>query len=412
VSPAPAASGGESLTVNQWLQRLAPEYLNRFGPAMPGRQRQVLRKILSCRTPARGGELWACPDGHFLYRYHSCNDRHCPLCGQTDADDWLQRQRARLLLPVPYFLVTFTVPEELRLLIRAHLQIALDLLFATSAQALQDLAGNPKRLGAQLGMLGVLHTWSRTLIFHPHLHFLVPGGGLSPDGRQWIAARNQFLLHHQALGDRCRTLFQARLQKEHPELFNQVPAKVWKRHWNVGCQAAGSGENALRYLSRYVFKTATHNRTVRQLPDGRLRWPYRDSRTGRDTAIALQPLDFMARFLQHILPRHFARVRTFGWLHPAAKLRANRVRALLHQQPLLTPAEQQTWQPPPDPEEQTLQLLGAAKPSADRSTLNPLAGRSQAQTAQPVLCPHCQKPMLLVGSWKAGQTVLFPKRPP
>jgi hypothetical protein len=128
-----------------------------------------LRKILSCRTPAMGGELFQCPGcAGFDYRYHSCNDRHCPLCGQTDADDWLQRQRVRLLLPVPYFLVTFTVPEELRSLIRSHQQITLNLLFAASAQALQDLAANPRRLNAQLGMLGVLHTWSRTLIYHPH----------------------------------------------------------------------------------------------------------------------------------------------------------------------------------------------------------------------------------------------------
>src|SRR2546426_6896582 len=114
--------------------------------------RQVLKKILSCRTPALGGQLFECPDcSGFAYRYHSCNDRHCPQCGQTDADQWLERQKARLLLPVPYFLLTFTVPEELRLFIRSHLQIALDLLFAVTSEALQDLAGNPRRLGAQLG---------------------------------------------------------------------------------------------------------------------------------------------------------------------------------------------------------------------------------------------------------------------
>src|SRR2546426_8952984 len=199
-------------------------------------------------------------------------------------------------------------------------------------------------------MLGVLHTWSRTLLFHPHIHYLIPGGGLSPDGRQWIAARKNFLLPVKALGAQVRTLFKIRLLKEHPELFAQVPAKVWKRHWNVDSRAAGSGHNALRYLSRYVFKTATSNRHVHLLPEGNVRWTYRDSKTGRHTSIQLQPLDFMGRFLQHILPRAYARVRTFGWFHPAAKVRLNRVRALLRQQPLLTPAEQQTWNPPPDPE--------------------------------------------------------------
>lgn len=146
-----------------------------------------------------GGELFACPDcGAFHYVYHSCNDRHCPRCGQTDADAWLADHVA-LLLPTPYFLPTFTVPEALRAWLRSHPALGRDLLFATSARALQALAANPHRLGASLGMLGVLHTWSRTLIYHPHVHYLVPAGGLSPDQRQWIPSRSQFLLPAQLL---------------------------------------------------------------------------------------------------------------------------------------------------------------------------------------------------------------------
>jgi hypothetical protein len=351
------------------------------------------------RTPALGGELLACPDcPGFLYRYHSCNDRHCPQCGQTDADLWLQRQSARLLLPVPYFLATFTVPEQLRPFIRSHLQTGLDLLFAGSAQALQDLAANPRRLGAHLGMLGVLHTWTRTLVFHPHIHYLIPGGGLSPDGRCWVPARNKFLLHHEALGDRCRSLFKERLLAEHPDLFKQVPAIVWKLHWNVGLQEAGSGENALRYLARYVFKTATSNRTLKSLPQGKLRWDYKDSRTGKPASIPLDPIEFMRRFLQHILPRGFARVRTFGWLHPAAKVRGNRVRALLGQQPLLTPAEKETWNLP-------------AGTDLDPPQDTPTQSKPPAVCNTP-LCPRCRKPMRLIGSWRPGQVLLHPNRPP
>ena len=399
--------GGESPTLHQLLRRLAPDYLKRFGPSLPGRQRQVLRKILSCRTPALGGQLFACPDcPGFDYRYHSCNDRHCPQCGQRDTDAWLAQQRARLLLPVPYFLVTFTVPEALRHFIRSHPTIALDLLFAASAQALQDLAGNPRRLGAQLGMLGVLHTWSRTLIYHPHVHYLVPGGGLSPDGRRWVPARRAFLLHHQALGDRFRNVFRERLQQQHPELFAQVPAQVWKPHWNVGCQAAGSGENALRYLARYVFKTATANRKLPLLPDGKVRWDYRASKTGQPAAIQLDPLELIRRFLQHVLPRNFARVRTFGWLHPAAKVRANRVRALLREQPLLSPAEQAAWHPPGEPAGKTGTPEAAASLNPNPSPVEPREAKSFP------LCPRCQKTMRLVGGWSPGQRMLFPNRPP
>ena len=403
---APTGDGGQSSNVHQLLLELAPGYLKQFGPSMPGRHKQVLKKIRSCRTPVMGGELFKCPDcSGFEYRYHSCNDRHCPQCGQTDADAWLARQRARLLLPVPYFLVTFTVPEELRFFIRSNQPLALDLLFAASAQALQDLAGNPRRLGAQLGMLGVLHTWSRTLIYHPHVHYLVPGGGLSPDGRRWVPARRAFLLYHRALADRFRTVFRERLQQTQPELFAQVPAPVWKQSWNVGCQAAGSGENALRYLARYVFKTATANRRLLLLPDGRVRWDYRESKTGRPAAIQLEPREWLRRFLQHVLPRHFARVRTFGWLHPAAKVRGNRVRALLRERPLLSPAEQAAWQPPGEPAGES---VGETEmPSPDVPPPPPATKNSQ-----PVLCPRCQKAMRLVGAWSAGQRMLFPNRPP
>ena len=387
--------GGDRPNVHQLLRQLAPEYLARFGSSLPGRHQQVLKKILTCRTPALGGQLFQCPEcPGFHYQYHSCNDRHCPQCGQADTDDWLERQRARLLLPVPYFLVTFTVPEELRLFIRSHPPIALDLLFAASAQALQDLAGNPRRLGAQLGMLGVLHTWSRTLMYHPHVHYLIPGGGLSLDGRRWVRAK-KFLLPHKALGDRFRNVFKERLHTEQPDLFQQVPAKVWKGHWNVGCQGAGSGENALRYLARYVFKTATGNRTLQVQPDGQVRWPYRESKTGKDTVVRLAPMEWMRRFLQHILPAHFARVRTFGWLHPAAKVRGNRVRALLGEAPLLSAAEKAAWQPPADPEV-------AAPPDAQPSTPPP----------QPHRCPLCQKAMRLAGIWNAGELPPLPNRPP
>ena len=203
----------------------------------------------------------------------------------------------------------------------------------------------------------------------------------------------KFLLHHVALGERCRNVFKARLAQEQPALFSQVPAKVWRRPWNVGCQAAGSGENALRYLARYVFKSATANKTVRLQPDGQVRWDYRDSKTGQPAAVTLAPLVWMSRFLQHVLPRGFARVRTFGWLHPAAKVRANRVRALLGENPVLTPAEQAAWQPP---------LTSSVEPDLKE----PLP-----EECGP-LCPRCHQKMRRVGAWLPGQPMLLPKQPP
>jgi hypothetical protein len=360
---------------------------------MPARQREVLERIWRCRTPALGGQLFACPDcGAHHYRYHSCNDRHCPLCGQTDADEWRARQESRLLLPTSYFLVTFTLPEPLRLWMRSHPKTGYDLLFQTSAQALQDLARHPKRMGASLGMLGVLHTWSRTLIYHPHIHYLVPGGGLSPDQRHWVPSKGKFLLPVHPLSDHFRHLFYQALQKRHPHELSRLPSKIWKQRWVVHSQAAGSGRQALQYLSRYIFKTATGNRPLTLLPDGRVRWPYRDSATGQPAHQDLSPEELLRRFLQHVLPQGYHRVRLFGWFHPAARKKLNRIRALFQQSPLLTQAERDAWQPG----EEALQPIEPA----------------ETTPAPPPQCPRCKKPMVLLGAWRAGQPPIVMARAP
>jgi hypothetical protein len=198
-------------------------------------------------------------------------------------------------------------------------------------------------------------------------------------------------LNVKALGAHFRTLFRQTLVQEHPDLFEQIPAKVWKQSWVVHSQPAGSGENALGYLSRYIFKTATSNRTVDLLPNGKVRWPYRDSKTGQQKFLELEAHQLISRFLQHVLPPGYCRVRLFGWLHPAAKVRANRVRALLRQRPNLTAEELRTWQPPLTEEEV------------------PLDETIRAPTPVP-LCPRCQKPMTLIGRWKAGQLPPLPLR--
>jgi hypothetical protein len=378
---AAAWNSGGSLSVHQVLCRWAPAYLAQFGTAMPSRQREVLQSLLACRTPALGGALYYCPNcDHRHFSYHSCNDRHCPQCGGQDAQQWLQ-QNATLLLPVNYFLVTFTVPEGLRRWLRSHPTLGYDLLLSASSQALQDLAHNPKRLGATLGLLGVLHTWTRTLEYHPHVHYLVPGGGLSLDQRQWVQTRPQFLLPVKALSDRCRNLFREALQKQMPQALAELPAQVWKQRWVVHSAAVGSGQNALRYLSRYVFKTATGNRQLQLLPNGRLRWPFRHSGTGGWRHIELEPFEFIRRFLQHVLPANFHRVRRFGWLHPAGRAKLKRVRALLNTSPLLSAAEQAAWQ----------------VPTAGPPTTATAAPQPQIPTPGALYCPRCGQALVLIG---------------
>lgn len=368
--------------LHEVLVRHGPAYLARFGATMPPRQREVLRTLLRCRTPALGGALHHCPQcGERHFTYHSCNDRHCAQCGREESEEWLAAQQA-LLLPVPYFLVTFTVPEQLRGWLRSHPAVGYDRLFRASAQALQDLAHS--RLGATLGMLGVLHTWSRTLIHHPHVHFLVAGGGLSLDQRTWVSAKPNFLLPVKALSDRCRNRFRQQLVKEAPEALGQIAAGVWKQRWVVHSAAVGAGEPALRYLSRYVFKTATGNRTLPGQPDGRLRWRYRDSTTRAWRHVDLEPFELLRRFLQHVLPRGFHRVRRFGWWHPGGRGKRNRVRALLHQTPLWSEAQRAAWQPPagdlPEP--------GSPPPST--------------RNAPPFKCARCGAGLVLVERWRPG----------
>jgi Putative transposase/Transposase zinc-binding domain len=389
---AAAQQSGGSLSVHEVLRRWAPAYLERFGAALPTRQRQVLQRLLTCRTPALGGALYYCPDcDHRHFSYHSCNDRHCPQCGGQDAQEWLQKNTT-LLLPVPYFLVTFTVPEGLRRWIRSHPQNGYDLLLAASSQALQDLAQNPKRLGASLGLLGVLHTWTRTLEYHPHIHYLVPGGGLSRDQRQWVPSRPNFLLPVQALSDRCRTLFHEGLQSQMPEALARLPPSVWKQRWVVHSAAVGGGQNALRYLSRYVFKTATGNRQLQWLPNGKLRWPFRHSATGAWRHVELHPFEFLRRFLQHVLPANFHRIRRFGWLHPAGRDKLKRVRGLLKIAPLLSAAEQTAWQVPAP---------------AGPLTGSPPTSPPQLPTPATLCCPHCGQALRQIGQWPPQRNGVF-----
>src|SRR5262249_21711872 len=199
--------------------------------------------------------------------------------------------------------------------------------------------------------------------------------------------RPQFLLPVKALSDRCRNLFRQTLQEQMPEALAQLPPQVWKQRWVVHSAAVGSGQNALGYLSRYVFKTATGNRQLELLPNGRLRWPFRQSGTGAWRSIELEPLEFIRRFLQHVLPANFHRVRRFGWLHPAARARLNRVRALLKTPPRLAAAEQAAWQPPA-PSQQPHPLTAPAATASIPARLS---------------CPRCSKPLVLVGHWRPGQ---------
>jgi hypothetical protein len=338
------------------LRRHWPAYARKYRARLLPSHRRAVTAILSCRTPALGGQLYRCDCGQEHYAYHSCNHRACPQCGHADATQWLERQR-RKLLPVPYYLVTFTVPAQLRQVIRSHQKDLYPLLLRQSAAALRDIARDHKDLQAQIGFLAVLQTWTRDLRYHPHVHCVVPGGGLSPDRLRWISPKRQgYFLPQTVLALRFRTRLRQALRQHHPQLYVQIPRAAWALDWVADVQPVGTGEPALKYLAAYVYRTALSAQRVLADDGQAITFAYRDNQ-GRPATLHLSPERFLHRFLQHVLPRGLQRIRYFGFLSAAATAQWQRVLALLD------------WKPPP-------LVLPPPLP--------------------PPLCPLCHKPMTLI----------------
>jgi hypothetical protein len=236
-------------------------------------------------------------------------------------------------------MVTFTLPEALRRLARSHQKVMYDLLFRCSAAALQELAQDPRFVGGQIGMVGVLQTWARDLSYHPHVHFLVPGGGVT-DAEQWQRARNGFLVHVKPLSKLFRGKFRAALEKT--SLCQQTPAQVWQQEWVVHCQAVGSGEAALKYLAPYIFRVAISNNRIVKVENEQVTFRYFDNK-GKGRYCTLPVMEFMRRFLQHVLPKGFKKVRYYGLFSPAKRELLSRVRfRLLIQAATLAAASDET----------------------------------------------------------------------
>jgi len=312
-----------------WLGRQAPAWLDGSYPLTPA-QRRALLAITRCRTPALGGHVYRCADcTRTDFAYHSCNHRACPRCGGAATAAWTAKQTQRLL-PVPYFLVTFTVPEELRFAFKAKPKLMHDLLFTHAARALQTIADDSRHLGAELGMVGVLHTWGRQMQHHPHLHFIVAGGGLNPEGEAWVHSRRQnWLLSGDAVAAVFRRGMEAAMHATVPELHAQIAESVWREGWWVHTQPAGTGESVVKYLARYVGRTAISDERIVTMNDDTVTFRYTDTKTKERRECTLSAEEFMRRYLQHVLPPGQHRVRYFGWMHPAAKRRRAVVETLL-----------------------------------------------------------------------------------
>ena len=275
-----------------------------------------------------------------------CRNRHCPKCQHQQTVAWLETQQG-LLLPVPYFLLTFTLPSELRQIASKNQKLIYHLLFRASAQAAQKLAKDQRFVGGQIGMIGVLHTWTRNLFYHPHVHYLAPGGGVGSDRQSWLPARKNFFLPVKALSKLFRAAFQRALRKT--ALYTQIPPTVWRRAWVVHCKPVGNGQATLKYLAAYIHRVALSNRRLvsidhrGSLETSQLTFQYRPSDTRQLKTCTLSVEHFIQRFLQHILPHGFVKVRYFGFF--GTTLRSQLATLQQNLSPLTEPPTEQTHQP-------------------------------------------------------------------
>jgi hypothetical protein len=316
------------------LRAAAPAYFAAHGEAISPSQRRAINDIVRCRTAALGGHVYQCDScGALDYAYHSCRNRHCPKCQGEREQKWLSGVRARML-PCDHYLLTFTLPEELRAVARANPEIVYSILLQESAATMQKLALDPAWVGGQPGILAVLHTWTRTLDYHPHVHLLVTAGGMTRDG-SWIKpAHSKFLMPGRMLSD----IFRAKMRDAFAKVFakadltpnnSDIDPAVWNRTWNVHVEQIGRGDHALRYLARYGFHVAISNGRLLAFQGGKVTFGYTHGRTREERSLTLPVNGFIGRFLQHVLPSGFTKIRYYGLLSPSSHEKLKIARTIL-----------------------------------------------------------------------------------
>jgi hypothetical protein len=352
------------LEVAEVIRSCRDAFLRRYGASLTTEQRRALDDLTACRTAALGGHVLGCLEcGHLEVSYNSCGNRHCPKCQATAAARWLETQAADLL-DTPYFHVVFTLPGALGPVARSNPRAVYGLLMRAAARTLLEVAANPRHLGAEVGVLAVLHTWGQTLTLHPHVHCVVTGGGLSLDKSRWIAGRDdyfvpvpilrrvfrgKFLAGLRTAFQRGRLRFPGRLAPlARPRRFHRLIAESVRTEWVVYAKAPWqSAVTSLKYLARYTHRVAISNRRLVSLADGQVTFRWKDyAHEGKRRTMMLKPVEFVRRFLMHVLPTGFVRVRHYGLLanrHRQQKLA--RCRELLG---MAVPAQPDTAPTEPD----------------------------------------------------------------
>jgi hypothetical protein len=312
------------------VRQFHSQYTSQYGPTMMPSQKRALADIAACCTRQLGGRLYQCDDCHdTFWRYHCCRNRACPKCHGTQTRQWLEARQAEIL-PCDYFHAVATVPSELHALFRGDQKSMYGLLMQVAAEALKELCAKRRHLGALPGILAVLHTWNGRLGYHPHVHLLVTGGGITPDSQHWEPARGEFLVPVAVLSRKIAAKFRDALQAKAPAVFAAIPASVWQRQWVSFVKHYGHGNDAvLNYLSRYVFRTAISNARILGMDPTHVTFRWKDRHAQAWRTQRLPGVDFLRRFLQHVLPRGFHKVRYYGLWHPSKRSLSHRAWLLL-----------------------------------------------------------------------------------
>jgi hypothetical protein len=349
-----------SLEVADIFRAAGPAYRAAHAGQLSLQQLKVMSAIETCRTAALGGHVEGCEDcGHQRVAYNSCRNRHCPKCRGGKAREWLAERQADLL-PVGYFHVIFSIPAELADIALQDKALLYDMLFRTASETMLTIAADPRHLGARIGITAVLHSWGSALTHHPHIHMIVPGGGISPDGTRWVSSRAGFLLPVRVLSKLFRRLFLTRLLDLHAagdleffgsqaglqdrRIFLRRIARMRKKNWVVYAKPPFAGPEAvLAYLSRYTHRVAISNSRLISLDDSGVTFRYKDYRrdgAARYGTMTLDTDEFIRRFLLHVLPKVFHRIRHYGLLASAGrKADVERARTLLGVSPTAAQAE-------------------------------------------------------------------------
>jgi hypothetical protein len=327
------------------FREFGAEYIKLYSK-IPAHHYKTIQAIIDCRSGELGTITYKCSDcGQLHVVGLSCGNRHCPQCQNHKTQEWLRKQLAKQLAE-QYFMITFTLPKELRLFIRANQKAGYNALFKASSEALKKLAKDKRFIGSDLpGFTGVLHTWGRQLQYHPHIHYIVVGGGLSNDRSEWISSRKDFYVHIKPLSKLYKSIFKREMQKAN--LIDNISQSVWEKDWVVDSQAVGKAEASLKYLAPYIFRIAISNSRIIKVENRIVFFKYKKHGSNKFKTMKLEVMEFMRRFLQHILPSGFMKVRHYGFMNPGCKISFEKIKKLVEEKTGDTTPPVNDISPPP-----------------------------------------------------------------